>query len=176
MDKGGIAGDAAAESMLSEPTVGEIIKQARERLGWTQAQLADKIGVTPSFVTKVEKNEAVPSYDRLIALSNILVLDSATLIALSEQVKEERTQQRLRTRGAVARSAYGMDPRAAAQEENPPGVTPNIAEQLGRQILEDPDLQLAFTWLRTLLANPDLKPVVLKTLEALSRSSTITRD
>jgi transcriptional regulator with XRE-family HTH domain len=157
--------------MTQEASIGDTIRQARERLGWTQSQLADKIGVTASFVTKVEKNEAVPSYDRLLALANVLVLDSDRLLDLSEQVKQERIQQRLRTRGAVARSPHWAEPRGPAAGKVPGSTATNVAEQLGREILDDSDLQLAFTWLRAIFANPELKSAVLKTLEAFARQA-----
>ena len=89
-------------------TLGTAIRDARERLGWTQSQLAGRIGVTASFITKLEKDEAVPSYDRTLALANVLALDANTLLSLVDQNKEDRGLQRIRTRGASVRTAYGM--------------------------------------------------------------------
>jgi transcriptional regulator with XRE-family HTH domain len=154
-------------------TLGDLVREARERLGWTQSHLAERVGVTPSFVTKVEKNEALPSYDRLLALANVLVLDSEQLLSLMEQAKQERTEQRIRTRGAAVRGAYGLVRTRGGSPGNAPDTVhpPTTAEQLGREILDNPDLQRAFTFVRAALADPDLKPAVLKTLEAFAQQA-----
>jgi hypothetical protein len=99
------------------------------------------------------------------------VLDANVLLTLSEEGKEQRAQQRLRTRGAVARSAYGIEQPLTTEGPSRDERDANTAERLGREILDDQDLQLAFTWLRTILGDPELKSVVLKTLEALARQS-----
>src|ERR1039458_2505419 len=151
----------------AEPTLGATILQARSRLGWTQSQLAEKVGVTPSFITKLEKDEALPSYDRTVALANVLVLDAKNLLSLIEQNKEDRGLQRIRTRGASLRNAYGISPSgdnvAPSSAEN---SSSDMAAQFGREILENPDLQVALTFLRTALADPDTRSAALTTLEA----------
>jgi len=156
---------------MNNENLGEMIRRARERLGWTQTQLAQRIGVTASFITKVEKDEAVPSYDRLIALGNVLVLETTTLIALSQRKKDERVEQRIRTRGAIARSAYRLEGTGPALGPEGTARLPNTAEQIGKEILDDPDLQATFNWLRTILANPELKNIVLKTLETFAKQA-----
>jgi transcriptional regulator with XRE-family HTH domain len=147
-------------------TLGEQIREARDRLGWTQSVLAERVGVTPSYITKVEQNAALPSYELLLRLANVLVLDGERLLAQMERDRQERTGQRIRTRGATMRGVYGV----GADREEPSGEprVPSTAEQLGREVLGDPDLQAAFTHLRAVLADPELKPVVLKVLETFA--------
>src|SRR5207244_481380 len=87
-------------------TVGSVVKSARESLGWTQGQLAEQVGVTPSFVTKLETNAAIPSYESLIAFCNVLALDAQVLVRLNERTKEERARLRVRTRGFVTRHRF----------------------------------------------------------------------
>lgn len=153
--------------------LGDLIREARERLGWTQIDLAARVGVTPSFITKVEKNEALPSYDRLLALGNVLVLDSERLLSLVEHAKQERSLQRLRARGVAVRGAYGLrGEREPSREETSQSVrSSTTAEELAQEILADQDLQTALLNLRAAFAKPDLKTVVLKTLEAFAQQA-----
>lgn len=158
----------------AEKTLGATIVQARNLRGWTQSQLAERVGVTASFITKLEKDEALPSYERAVALANILVLDAKHLLALIEQNKEQKGLQRIRTRGASLLSAYGV-PLAVASASSTQTSPSDTAAQFGREILEDPDLRVAFTFLRTALADPDMRPAVLATLEALARRAKSTK-
>lgn len=48
------------------------IKERREALGLTQAQLADRMGVTTTAVRKWETGRALPSADKLPALADLL--------------------------------------------------------------------------------------------------------
>src|SRR5437660_665485 len=89
-------------------TLGGEIRKARMRLEWTQTQLAERLGVTPSFITKLEKDESLPSRELTITLANLLVLDSERLLALLESSKEKRHKLRRNTRTAAAHQAYGL--------------------------------------------------------------------
>src|SRR5919106_3432743 len=82
-----------------------LIKHARERKGWTQRQLASAIGVTPGFITKVESERALPSYERCVALAGVLDLSFDSLWAEVEKARVEAHQQSIYTRGAAVRGA-----------------------------------------------------------------------
>ncbi len=43
--------------------IGKIIVQKRKALGFTQAQLADRLGVTAPAVNRWEKDQTVPTLD-----------------------------------------------------------------------------------------------------------------
>ena len=47
--------------MITEYRIGERIKELRKKNGWTQEQVADKIGVTKSVVSFYERNNRTPS-------------------------------------------------------------------------------------------------------------------
>ena len=138
-------------------TLGSVIREGRERRGWNQSQLAQSIGVTGSFIGKLEKDEALPSYDRLIALAGTLSLDKSMLLALSERRKEERAQSRIRTRGIAARTAYGLHSTQATEQ----GTS-------SRENSDNADFQRALHLLKIVFSDPDLKNVALMTLEAFA--------
>ena len=146
-------------------TLGETIRNAREERGWTQVQLAAQIGVTPSFITKIEKNEVLPSPDRLQALVGALLLDGDRVKRMSHEARQERLQRRLDAQEAAVRNPYGL---GAA---TPMGADRTSAEHLGREILDSPDLQAAVANLRLILADPDLRAGALRWLEALARDA-----
>lgn len=52
--------------------LGEKIKRLRNKLGMTQKELAIRMGVTPSFISQLEKNLISPSLDSLLKLSEKL--------------------------------------------------------------------------------------------------------
>ena len=52
--------------------LGEKIKTLRNRLGLTQKELAAQVGLTPSFISQLEKNLISPSLDSLLKISEKL--------------------------------------------------------------------------------------------------------
>lgn len=52
--------------------LGERIRQLRKETGWSQAELADKIGVDAGRVSRYEAGRITPSADALIRLAQVL--------------------------------------------------------------------------------------------------------
>lgn len=52
--------------------LGDKIRTLRKKLGMTQKELADQVGLTPSFISQLEKNLISPSLDSLLKLSDKL--------------------------------------------------------------------------------------------------------
>lgn len=50
----------------------EQIRRARKEKKWTQKQLAEKLGVTPSYISIVEKGKEVPTIARAKEFAKIL--------------------------------------------------------------------------------------------------------
>ena len=67
-------------------TFGEKIKTARERCGFSQRDMADKIPMNQSNYSKLERNMQEPSLTQLRRLCEILSLDPHYLLGLA--VKE----------------------------------------------------------------------------------------
>ncbi len=49
----------------------EKLKMLRTKYGYSQKQVADKVGVSPSIISGYETGERTPSTDILLSLSNI---------------------------------------------------------------------------------------------------------
>lgn len=64
---------------------GALVRAARERKGLSQKELADRIGVVPSMISKLEAGAKGPSIDGIIALASILDIDLNQLRRPEEQ-------------------------------------------------------------------------------------------
>ena len=64
---------------------GNRLKQLRIREGYTQQQLADKLGVTKSVVSYYELQERYPSPDVLIRLSHVFRVTTDFLLGLEHK-------------------------------------------------------------------------------------------
>ncbi|NLO85208.1 MAG: helix-turn-helix transcriptional regulator [Clostridiales bacterium] len=61
--------------------LGRRIRKQRTSLGWTQEALAEKIGVSTSFVGHVERGSRKASLETIVALSNSLGVSLDYLLA-----------------------------------------------------------------------------------------------
>lgn len=59
------------------------LKERRRKLGLTQAQLAEKIGVSTSFVTEIETSRKAPSFSTIEKISNAMGAPSWTFFCES---------------------------------------------------------------------------------------------
>ena len=53
-------------------TLGEKIKNCRQKLGLSQEQFAEKINVSRQAITKWENDSGIPDIDNLILLSKVM--------------------------------------------------------------------------------------------------------
>ena len=68
---------------MMKKTLGDVIKQRRAMLRWTQRELALKLGVKPSHVAYLEKNRRRPSLALLSRLADVLGLPKESLFVLA---------------------------------------------------------------------------------------------
>lgn len=64
--------------------VGLAIRHQRKMKGWSQAQLAEKIGRTVETVNKIERGLSAPSFDTLEALSRAFTVPVGSLFWASD--------------------------------------------------------------------------------------------
>jgi len=51
------------------------LKRAREKRGWSQRELASRVGLTQKHISSIESGKVVPRYDTLLELVRILDWD-----------------------------------------------------------------------------------------------------
>jgi transcriptional regulator with XRE-family HTH domain len=61
--------------------LGARLRERREALGWSQAQLAEAAGVTPNYVGVVERGEKLPTLETLEAFAGALGAPVGALVA-----------------------------------------------------------------------------------------------
>lgn len=66
--------------MGSQDQLGKNIKKAREKLGLTQAQVAEKAGIHVNYFARVERGEENPSVEVLEAISRALKVRSSEIL------------------------------------------------------------------------------------------------
>lgn len=71
------------DKTINQKAFGKRLKEAREKCGYTQAELAEEISVSPNFLGDIEREIKLPSLTKLIALSNVLKLSLDTMFAES---------------------------------------------------------------------------------------------
>jgi transcriptional regulator with XRE-family HTH domain len=74
----------ASENRLGPPpTVGDMLRALRLRQGWTQAQLAHRLGVNDSSIARWERSERFPSTEQMQALCYALEAQEEEIVALT---------------------------------------------------------------------------------------------
>lgn len=61
---------------MIDKRVGKRFKQARENLGLTQEEFAEKAGFTKNYISRIERGASFPRYDKLIRLLNALEISA----------------------------------------------------------------------------------------------------
>lgn len=72
-------------------TLGANISERRKKLGWTQAELAERIGVDTETVSRFERGSNLPSLQRLEKIAEILKLPLYRLVAASSPRVDDQT-------------------------------------------------------------------------------------
>ncbi len=61
--------------VYSTSALGHVLRDARRRLGLTQAGLAERAGLTQATVSKIERDVAPPGLDTILKLAAVLGLE-----------------------------------------------------------------------------------------------------
>jgi len=79
----------------------DLIREARRRVGWTQARLAEAAGTTQSAIARLESGRTSPAFDDVIRYLRLMGLDLDVMLV--ERDDSDWIQaQRQRTKGAQA--------------------------------------------------------------------------
>ena len=70
-------------------TIGQTIAAERRKLGLSQEQLGEKMGVTRQSISKWESDAALPELEKLIALSRLFRMPVGQLLGIEEPAAPE---------------------------------------------------------------------------------------
>ena len=66
-----------------QPTLGEVAREARERLGLTQTQVANKVVLVSGVYGRIERGDMMPSVPSLYRICLVLGISSDALLGLN---------------------------------------------------------------------------------------------
>ncbi len=69
--------------------VGEKIKSLRKLKKWTQAELAEKVGIEPVSIARIETGLNFPKEENLVSIANALNIEVSELFSKDEAVDKE---------------------------------------------------------------------------------------
>lgn len=70
-------------------SLGQRIKKERLALGMTQRDLAEAIGITVPYMSKIEASKETPTDEKLVRIAEILRLDSDELILAAGRIPSD---------------------------------------------------------------------------------------
>ncbi|MDR0928764.1 MAG: helix-turn-helix domain-containing protein [Oscillospiraceae bacterium] len=85
--------------------MGKRIRQFRKKQGYTQAVLADKVGISTSFMGHIERGTRIASLDTLVHLCEVLGVSLDTLVSGGQvnPINAETTPYKVRILNDVMR-------------------------------------------------------------------------
>ncbi len=85
-------------------TFGEILKAQRQKLGLTQKQVADNIGMSDAYICSLESDKkSPPPYYTVSAIADVLKLDPEQLWKVAMKYREKQALEKARRREMVRR-------------------------------------------------------------------------
>lgn len=69
--------------------IGKRIQETRQRKGMTQSELAQKLGMTPKYISNIECGGKSPTLDTFVAIANALQIDANTLLVDALDTSDE---------------------------------------------------------------------------------------
>ena len=95
-------------------TFGSTVRRERERQKVGLRQFAKQIGVSPTYLSKVERDELpAPAEDKVVRIAELLGRDRDELLALGNKVSSDLTEiikRRPRELASFLRSVNGLSP------------------------------------------------------------------
>ena len=64
---------------LNLKNIGSLIKAKRKEMGYTQEELADKVGISAQHCSRIERGEYIPSLQTFLVIVEVLNLDISKL-------------------------------------------------------------------------------------------------
>lgn len=80
---------------INAKAIGQKLKDERKRLGFTQEQVAEVIGISPAFVGHIERAERSMSLDTLIHFCNLYRITMDYLLSDTLQLQQNNTLEQI---------------------------------------------------------------------------------
>jgi len=92
-----VADPGQDEHRVFNSIVGDSIRRARQEHGWTQAFLAERAGLSPNYIARLERGELGPSLFVANQICQALTIDLEDLVGPPSGTATRRTSKRRAT-------------------------------------------------------------------------------
>lgn len=99
------------------PQIGPRLRHARQQRGFTIAQVAESVGVTKGFVSRLERDAASPSVATLVALCEVLSLEVGSLFTSPDRQVIRLADAPAINMGGSGVAEWLMTPRSEARTQ-----------------------------------------------------------
>lgn len=96
--------------------IGDNIRTARKRKGFTQEELATQIGVTSQAVSRWESGSGMPDISMIVPIAQVLSVSTDMLFGLESEGDDSQLYQRIKDKYREIETKYS-DPKVAALEK-----------------------------------------------------------
>lgn len=107
-------------------TLGEVIHDARTKLGLSLRDITKKLNITPSYLSDIENDRRIPSEEVLKKLASLLDLEHDDLMARAGRFGDDAVRYMMKT------PATGVLLRRLAQEQASPETVQELIKQADR--------------------------------------------
>lgn len=158
-------------------SLGEYVRRLRRRKHWQLQDLATATGLSPTHLSRVENDNAVPNADTVVKLANALEGDLERMLELADCLPREildRLVDRAADGGAALKRSAGNQPAdssfpTALIEDADPPIRAALASHFG---LSEQDIDGLFEMLqRVAQMAPEQRAAVLDFLAASTRTA-----
>jgi transcriptional regulator with XRE-family HTH domain len=141
-------------------SIGGLIKAERVKRNLSQTRLAEILTVSPSYVSRLEAGQVVPSLELAESIAHVLNLPDFS--STVERVRLESYQNQMISRREMSRTRRPKSQRKSRFEQK--------AEAIARDMLNDPELEGVFDKLKTALSKPRIREITIAAIEAFANS------
>lgn len=71
--------------------IGRRIQDARKKIGMTQFELSQQLGLTAKYISNIECGSKLPQFETFLAIANVLKTDANTLLYDELEVADKMT-------------------------------------------------------------------------------------
>ena len=149
---------------------GEMIRQHRKNQGWTQMQLADRVGCSDSYIAQLENNNRFPSSDVRMVLAEVFELDDdevKTFYDAAEAAELNRATSQTTKRSAAIKKAMLRKAKKTGSLSST-GLDETDIEEIIEAIQKYPYLRIAIKHLIKAVSDSRIRDSVLQALESFA--------
>lgn len=74
----------------------DLVREGRRRVGWTQAELAEKAGTTQSAIARLESGRTSPAFDDVLRMLRLMGLDLDLMLVERDDSDWSQAQRTMR--------------------------------------------------------------------------------